>query len=163
MNAVSAQSLSHCWIMNTDVSWGEWGLQVFRCCSGVFYELLDESVLCSWSNFDRPVTPGKVHTAPSFLYLWIMSLTKSAFCIYLHYLCVILSFVWWSESFKCEKYANNLKNRTFSRHWHYIYIYILHKENELSVAPLRVWYLSFNVSLLCFVKSVFEKYNITII
>ncbi len=30
---------------------------------------------------------------------------KTAFCIYLHYLCVILQFVWWSESFKCDKYT----------------------------------------------------------
>ncbi len=30
---------------------------------------------------------------------------KTACCIYLHYLCVILNFVWWSESFKCDKYA----------------------------------------------------------
>ncbi len=30
---------------------------------------------------------------------------KTAFCIYVCYLCVILKFVWWSESFKCDKYA----------------------------------------------------------
>ncbi len=39
----------------------QWGLQIFRCCSGFFYDLLDESTLCSWSNFGRPATPGKVH------------------------------------------------------------------------------------------------------
>ncbi len=29
MNAVFAQSLSYCWIMNTDLNWGKWGLQYF--------------------------------------------------------------------------------------------------------------------------------------
>ncbi len=61
MDAVFAQSLSYCWIMNTDLNWGKWGLQFFRCCSGFFYDLLDESSLRSWSNFGRPATPGKVH------------------------------------------------------------------------------------------------------
>ncbi len=54
------QSLSYCWIMNTGIIWGKWGLQFFRCCSGFFYDLLEESSLCSWSNFGRPATPGKV-------------------------------------------------------------------------------------------------------
>ncbi len=61
-----AQSLSYCWIMNTDLNWGYWGLQFFRCCSGFFYDLLDESSLCSWSNFGRPATPGKVHHCSKF-------------------------------------------------------------------------------------------------
>lgn len=61
MDAIFAQSLSYCWIMNTDLTWGKWGLQFFRCCSGFFYDLLDESMSCSWSNFCRPATPGKVH------------------------------------------------------------------------------------------------------
>ncbi len=50
-----------CWIMNTDLNWGKWGLQFFRCCSGFFYDLIDESTLRSWSNCGRRVTPGKVH------------------------------------------------------------------------------------------------------
>ncbi len=50
---------------------------------------------------------------------------KTAFCIYLRYLCVILKLVWWSEPFKGDKYAKklkskNLKNRkvakNFSQH-----------------------------------------------
>ncbi len=41
MDAVFAQSLSYCWIMNTNLNWGKWGLQFFRCCSGFFYDLLD--------------------------------------------------------------------------------------------------------------------------
>ncbi len=62
VDAVFAQSLSYCWIMNTDLNWGKWGLQFFRCCSGFFYNLLDESSLRSWSNFGRPVTlVGQVH------------------------------------------------------------------------------------------------------
>ncbi len=63
---VFAQYLSYCWIMNTDLNWGKWGLQFFRCCSGVFYDLLDESSLRSWSNFGRPATPEKVHHCSKF-------------------------------------------------------------------------------------------------
>ncbi len=66
MDAIFAQSLSYCWIMNTDLNWGKWGLQFFRCCSGFFYDLLDESLLRSWSNFGRPGTPGKVHHCSKF-------------------------------------------------------------------------------------------------
>ncbi len=66
MDAVFAQSLSYCWIMNTDLNWGKWGLQFFRCCSGLFYDLLDESSLRSWSNFGMPATPGKVHHCSKF-------------------------------------------------------------------------------------------------
>ncbi len=75
IDAVSAQSLSYCWIMNTDLNWSKWGLPFFRCCSGFFYDLLDESSLRSWSNFGRPATPGRFTTVPSFLHLWIMALT----------------------------------------------------------------------------------------
>ncbi len=53
MDAIFAQSLSHCWIMNTDLNWGKWGLLFFRCCSGFFFDLLDESSFCSWSNFGK--------------------------------------------------------------------------------------------------------------
>ncbi len=41
MDAVFAQSLSYCWIMNTNLNWGKWGLQFFRCCSGFFHDFLD--------------------------------------------------------------------------------------------------------------------------
>ncbi len=75
MDAIFAQSLSYCRIMNTDLNWSKWGLQFFRCCSGFFYDLLDEASLCSWSNFGRAATPGKVHHCSNFLHLWIMALT----------------------------------------------------------------------------------------
>ncbi len=75
IDAVFAQRLSYCWIMNTDFNWGKWGLRFFRCCSGFFYDLLDESLLRSWSNFGRPATPGKVHHCSKFLHLWILALT----------------------------------------------------------------------------------------
>ncbi len=39
---------------------------------------------------------------------------KTAFCIYLHYLCVILKCVWWSEYFKCDKYAKKKKKKLTS-------------------------------------------------
>ncbi len=66
MDAIFAQSLSYCRIMNTDLNWSKWGLQFFRCCSGFFYDLLDEASLCSWSNFGRPATPGKDHHCSKF-------------------------------------------------------------------------------------------------
>ncbi len=75
MDAVFVQSLSHCWIINIDLSLGKWGLQFFRCCSGFFYDLLDESLLRSWINFGRSTTLGRFTTVPSFLHLWIMALT----------------------------------------------------------------------------------------
>ncbi len=50
-----------------------WGLQFFTCCSGFFYDLLDESLLRSWSNFGRPAR--RITTVSSFLHLWIMALT----------------------------------------------------------------------------------------
>lgn len=43
MDTLSVQSLSYCWIINSDHNWGEWGLQFFRCAHG------------------RPATHGKVH------------------------------------------------------------------------------------------------------
>ncbi len=55
--------LSYCWIMNTDLNLG---LQFFRCCSGFFYDLLDESLLRSWIHFCRQATPGKVHHCSKF-------------------------------------------------------------------------------------------------
>ncbi len=72
---MDAQSLSDCWIMNTHLNWGMWGLQFFRCCSGLFYDLLDESSFHSWSNFGRSALLGRFITIPSFLHLWIMALT----------------------------------------------------------------------------------------
>ncbi len=72
--AVFAQYLSYCWIMNTDLNWGKWGLQFFRCCSGFFYDLLDESSLHSWSNFGGRPLLGRFTTVTSFLHLWIMTL-----------------------------------------------------------------------------------------
>ncbi len=68
---------------------------------------------------------------------------KTAFCIYLHYLCVILKLVWWSESFKCDKYAKKIfkqeggKNLFTALYIYmcmsniYIYIYI-YRERERS-------------------------------
>ncbi len=66
MQAIFAQSLSYGGVMNTDLNWGKWGLQFFRCCCGVFCDLLDESSLRSWGNFGRPATPGKVHHCSMF-------------------------------------------------------------------------------------------------
>ncbi len=66
MDAVFAQSLFYCWIMNIDLNWVKWGLQFFRHCYRLFYDLQDESSLCSWSNFGRPAAPGKVHHCSAF-------------------------------------------------------------------------------------------------
>ncbi len=65
--AIFAQSLSYGGVMNTDLNWGKWGLQFFRCCCEVFCDLLDESSLRSWGNFGRPANPGKVHHCSMFL------------------------------------------------------------------------------------------------
>ncbi len=43
---------------------------------------------------------------------------KTAFCIYLHYLCVILKLVWWSESFNSDKYAKNKKTGRGQKPFH---------------------------------------------
>ncbi len=58
-----ALELSHgCWLCPISfLLLNQWGLQFFRCCSGFFYDLLDESLLRSWNNFGWPVFPGKVH------------------------------------------------------------------------------------------------------
>ena len=45
MDAIFAQCLSYGWVMNTDLNWGQWGLQFFGCRSGFFCDLLDESLL----------------------------------------------------------------------------------------------------------------------
>ncbi len=66
MDGVFAQSLSYCWIMKTGLNWGKWVLQFFRCCSGFFYDLLDETSLRSWSNFGSAATPRKVHLCSKF-------------------------------------------------------------------------------------------------
>ncbi len=36
---------------------------------------------------------------------------KTEFCIYLHYLCELFQFVWLYESFKCDKYATNTRQK----------------------------------------------------
>ncbi len=55
---------------------------------------------------------------------------KTAFCIYLHYLCVILKLVWWSVSFKCDKYAKkkNLKQEGGKNLFTALYIYLIKKK-----------------------------------
>ncbi len=76
----------------------------------------------SWFNrrgqFIFHIGPGRF-VQLFFLNKWNHHL-KNAFCIYLYYLCVILKIVWWSEAFKCDKYAKNKKNmkgqKTFSQH-----------------------------------------------
>ncbi len=75
MEAVFPQSLSYCWIMNTDLNWGKWGLRFFRCCLGSFMN--------SWMSchctlgvilVGQPLL-GRFSTVPSFLHLYIMDLT----------------------------------------------------------------------------------------
>ncbi len=50
---------------------------------------------------------------------------KTAFCIYSGYLCVILNCVWWSESFKWDKYAKTKKQALFTAL--YVYWYSLYQ------------------------------------
>ncbi len=60
----------------TDLNWGEWGLQFFRCYFRFFYYLLDESSLRSLGLIlvGMPLL-GRFTTVSSFLLLWIMALT----------------------------------------------------------------------------------------
>lgn len=64
--AIFCQSLPYSGVMDTDPSWGKWDLQFVGCC-GIFFDLLDELPLCSWSNSLWPPTPGKVHHCSVFL------------------------------------------------------------------------------------------------
>ncbi len=74
---------------------------------------------------------------------------KTAFCIYLRYPCVILKCFWWSESFKCDKYAKNVKKKNrkgaknFSRHCIYTgaghIIRISSKSWFISLIPFKKW------------------------
>ncbi len=52
--------------MDTDLNWGKRGLQFFRCCCGVFCDLLDELSLHSWGNFGRAGHSWKVHHCSMF-------------------------------------------------------------------------------------------------
>lgn len=75
IDATFAQSPSYCSIMISDLKWEKWGLQVFRCCSPFFCDLLDESAMRSWSNLVGRLLLGRFTTVPSSLHLWIISLT----------------------------------------------------------------------------------------
>lgn len=48
--------LSYSWIVNTGINQGKWGLQWFKCCSGLFCNLLDVSLFNSWNNFWRLIS-----------------------------------------------------------------------------------------------------------
>lgn len=49
-----------------DLNWELRGLQLFRCCSGFYCDLIDESLMCSWNHSDRSATAGKIHHCWSF-------------------------------------------------------------------------------------------------
>lgn len=66
MDVIFSQSITNCWIMITDLNWGNWGLQFFRYCSGFFRDPLHESSMSSWSNFCRPATCGKIYQCSRF-------------------------------------------------------------------------------------------------
>lgn len=53
MDTIFAQSLSHHWVMNLDLNWGQQSLLPFRCCSGFFCDLLDESSLETFWQADH--------------------------------------------------------------------------------------------------------------
>lgn len=42
---------TYCYILNSDLNGGVWGLQRFRCCFAFFQDLLDELSMCFWSCF----------------------------------------------------------------------------------------------------------------
>ncbi len=70
---------------------------------------------------------------------------KNPFCVYRGYLCVILKSVWWSESFKCDKYAKKIKiirkgAKTFTHHC---------KKKQLAMTKVMLFYESlFSLALL---------------
>lgn len=89
----------------------------------------------SWSNFSGPATPSKVQhwskfspfvdngshsgsleSQSIFGYFFFKPINKwnhhvkTGFCIYSDYLCLIVKFVWWSKTCKCDKYTNKPRN-----------------------------------------------------
>ncbi|MGH0130503.1 UNVERIFIED_CONTAM: hypothetical protein FKN15_038535 [Acipenser sinensis] len=64
MNPIFAQCLSDGGVMNTDLSRGERGLQIPGCCSRFLCDFLDDFTPCSWRDFGRTATPGKIHYCP---------------------------------------------------------------------------------------------------
>ncbi len=131
--------------------------------------------ILSWFNrraqFIFHVGPGRFGQLFS-LNKWNHHL-KTAFCIYLHYLCEILKFVWWSESFKCDKYAKKKKKKNqeggknlfmalcvctcvyiyiYTHKYIHIYIHIYlerekkYKRKILKIYKMQIWY-----------KTIYEK------
>ena len=60
MDAIFGQCLSYSRVVNTDLNWGQLGLQFFGCFSRLFCDLLNELSSHSWSNLSWSTTPGKV-------------------------------------------------------------------------------------------------------
>ncbi len=98
-------------------------------------QTLDCSCYCQgWHNqlLDFHVGPGRFGQLFSFN-KWNYYF-KSAFCIYSGYLCVILKFVWWSETFKCDKYAKNKKTGRGQKPFHgTVCIYIIHTHTHIYI------------------------------
>lgn len=55
-----AQPPSYWWIMNSDLNGGKWGLEFFRCFSGLFWDLLDEWLMRYLCNVGMSAISGKV-------------------------------------------------------------------------------------------------------
>ncbi len=97
----------------------------------------------SWFNRRGQFMQGQVGLDSFFsLNKWNHHL-KTAFCIYLHYLCVILQFVWWPASFKCDKYAKNKKQEggknLFTALYIYTFFFHLLKEKSCPNLPGPTW------------------------
>ena len=60
MDAIFGQCLSYSRVVNTDLNWGQRGLQFFGCFSRLFCDLLNKLSSHSWSNLSWSTTPGKV-------------------------------------------------------------------------------------------------------
>ncbi len=67
---------------------------------------------------------------------------KTAFCIYLHYLCVILKLVWWSESFKCDKYAKKKKKQQEGGKNLFTALYIYTGAGHIIRISSKSWFIS---------------------
>lgn len=81
VDATFAQSL-YCWIINTDLNRGKWGLQFFRCFSVLFWtSCMSHRCTLGVILIVRTIL-GSLNAVPSSLFLWKMT----------------LNIVWWSPN-----------------------------------------------------------------
>lgn len=70
-------SVSFFWNMDTDLNWIRWDMQCFICSYGLFCDLLDELLTCSWCNFGWV---ARLVGNLSLFSLWIISIIVFRSC-----------------------------------------------------------------------------------